>query len=149
MQEDAACSWESHLSALSLSCRDLQSLQVDLCEARNAVRITGGQALTALRRAIPESICTPGTRLLHGTRCEASNNLPLEDDRKNNQRNGAGHDTGCQLDEAAAIDGLTRFQTFATIILPLAVPALVTTRILVFIFSWNEVFRGRFNARFS
>jgi trehalose/maltose transport system permease protein len=43
-----------------------------------------------------------------------------------------------ELDEAAAIDGLTRLQTFATIILPLAVPALVTTGILVFIFSWNE-----------
>jgi multiple sugar transport system permease protein len=43
-----------------------------------------------------------------------------------------------ELEEAAAIDGLTRFQTYLRIILPLSVPALVTTAILVFIFSWNE-----------
>jgi len=43
-----------------------------------------------------------------------------------------------ELEEAAAIDGLTRFQTFRKIILPLATPALVTAGILVFIFSWNE-----------
>ncbi len=43
-----------------------------------------------------------------------------------------------ELEEAAAVDGLTRFQTYLKIILPLSVPALVTTGILVFIFSWNE-----------
>jgi multiple sugar transport system permease protein len=43
-----------------------------------------------------------------------------------------------ELEEAAAIDGLTPFQTFRRIIMPLAVPALTTAFLLVFIFSWNE-----------
>ncbi len=43
-----------------------------------------------------------------------------------------------ELEEAASIDGMTRFQTFRRIILPLAAPAVVTAGILVFIFSWNE-----------
>jgi ABC-type glycerol-3-phosphate transport system permease component len=43
-----------------------------------------------------------------------------------------------ELEEAAAIDGLTRFQTYRKIVLPLAAPAVVTAGILVFIFSWNE-----------
>jgi multiple sugar transport system permease protein len=43
-----------------------------------------------------------------------------------------------ELEEAAAIDGLTRFQTYTRVILPLAAPALITACILVFIFSWNE-----------
>jgi ABC-type glycerol-3-phosphate transport system permease component len=43
-----------------------------------------------------------------------------------------------ELEEAAAIDGLTRFQTYRRIILPLAMPALITAGIMVFIFSWNE-----------
>jgi multiple sugar transport system permease protein len=43
-----------------------------------------------------------------------------------------------ELEEAAAIDGLTRFQIYRMIILPLATPPLITAGILVFIFSWNE-----------
>jgi multiple sugar transport system permease protein len=43
-----------------------------------------------------------------------------------------------ELEEAAAIDGLTVFQTYRRIILPLAMPALTTAFLLVFIFSWNE-----------
>jgi trehalose/maltose transport system permease protein len=43
-----------------------------------------------------------------------------------------------ELEEAAAVDGLSRFQTFVKIILPLSVPALATTGILAFIFAWNE-----------
>ena len=43
-----------------------------------------------------------------------------------------------ELEEAAAVDGLTRFETYRKIILPLTAPALFTTGILVFIFSWNE-----------
>lgn len=43
-----------------------------------------------------------------------------------------------ELEEAAAIDGLTGFQTYRFIVLPLARPALITAGILVFIFSWNE-----------
>jgi ABC-type glycerol-3-phosphate transport system permease component len=43
-----------------------------------------------------------------------------------------------ELEEAAAIDGLSRFETFRRIILPLVTPAMITAGILVFIFSWNE-----------
>jgi multiple sugar transport system permease protein len=43
-----------------------------------------------------------------------------------------------ELEEAAAIDGLTGFQTYRRIIMPLALPALTTAFLLVFIFSWNE-----------
>jgi trehalose/maltose transport system permease protein len=43
-----------------------------------------------------------------------------------------------ELEEAAEVDGLTRFQTFRMIVLPLAIPAMITAGILVFIFSWNE-----------
>ena len=43
-----------------------------------------------------------------------------------------------ELEEAAAIDGLTRFETYRRIILPLGMPAMITAGILVFIFSWNE-----------
>lgn len=43
-----------------------------------------------------------------------------------------------ELEEAAAVDGLSRFKTFVRIILPLSMPALSTAAILAFIFSWNE-----------
>src|SRR5262245_60413121 len=43
-----------------------------------------------------------------------------------------------ELEEAAAVDGLSRFETYRVVILPLVMPAVVTTAILVFIFSWNE-----------
>jgi multiple sugar transport system permease protein len=43
-----------------------------------------------------------------------------------------------ELQEAAFVDGLTRFQTYRMIILPLALPAMTTAGILVFIASWNE-----------
>jgi len=43
-----------------------------------------------------------------------------------------------ELEEAAAIDGLTKFETYRVVMLPLAVPAMVTAGILVFIASWNE-----------
>jgi multiple sugar transport system permease protein len=43
-----------------------------------------------------------------------------------------------ELEEAAAIDGLTTFGAFRIVILPLAMPAMITAGILVFIFSWNE-----------
>jgi ABC-type glycerol-3-phosphate transport system permease component len=43
-----------------------------------------------------------------------------------------------ELEEAAAIDGLSAFETYRRIILPLALPALATAFLLVFIFSWNE-----------
>jgi multiple sugar transport system permease protein len=43
-----------------------------------------------------------------------------------------------ELEEAAAIDGLTRFQTYRKVLMPLAAPSMITAGILVFIFSWNE-----------
>lgn len=43
-----------------------------------------------------------------------------------------------ELEEAAAIDGLTAFRTFRKIVLPLTTPALAAAFLLIFIFSWNE-----------
>ncbi len=43
-----------------------------------------------------------------------------------------------ELEEAAAVDGLTAWQTYSRIIMPLTAPALTTAFLLVFIFSWNE-----------
>src|SRR5262245_8076649 len=43
-----------------------------------------------------------------------------------------------ELEEAAAVDGLTRLQIYRMIVMPLAAPSLVTAAILVFIFAWNE-----------
>ncbi|MGC3954959.1 MAG: carbohydrate ABC transporter permease [Propionicimonas sp.] len=43
-----------------------------------------------------------------------------------------------EIDDSAAIDGATPFQTYRKIILPLAAPGLATTGILVFFSAWNE-----------
>lgn len=43
-----------------------------------------------------------------------------------------------EIEDSAAVDGATAFQTFARIMLPLATPALVTVGILSAIFVWNE-----------
>jgi multiple sugar transport system permease protein len=43
-----------------------------------------------------------------------------------------------ELEEAAMIDGATRFQAFRKIIVPLGAPGVVTAGLLVFIFAWNE-----------
>ncbi len=42
------------------------------------------------------------------------------------------------IEEAALIDGCTRTQTITKIMLPIAVPGLVTTMIYTFIYAWNE-----------
>jgi arabinogalactan oligomer/maltooligosaccharide transport system permease protein len=42
------------------------------------------------------------------------------------------------LEEAAAIDGATRWQSFRLVILPLAAPALVITALFSFATAWNE-----------
>lgn len=42
------------------------------------------------------------------------------------------------LEEAAMVDGATRFQALTRIVLPLAAPAIATTGILTFIYCWNE-----------
>lgn len=46
-----------------------------------------------------------------------------------------------ELDEAAKIDGASSFGIFRHIILPLSRPALVTTAIFSFIWTWNDFFR--------
>ncbi|MFB9565368.1 carbohydrate ABC transporter permease [Saccharopolyspora hordei] len=43
-----------------------------------------------------------------------------------------------ELEESALIDGASPFQAFYKVILPLAVPGMATTAILVFISVWNE-----------
>lgn len=46
-----------------------------------------------------------------------------------------------ELEEAAAIDGATRFQILWRIMLPLARPALVTLFLFTFIGEWNDLFK--------
>lgn len=43
-----------------------------------------------------------------------------------------------ELEEAAEIDGASKFQTFYKIVLPLSKPALATLGILTFLASWND-----------
>ncbi|MGF0115852.1 carbohydrate ABC transporter permease [Promicromonospora sp. Marseille-Q5078] len=45
-----------------------------------------------------------------------------------------------ELDEAARLDGCGYLRTFGQIILPLTVPALATTAIFTFIWTWNDFF---------
>jgi multiple sugar transport system permease protein len=45
-----------------------------------------------------------------------------------------------ELEEAAVIDGASRLRAFGVIILPLAVPGLITVAALGFILSWNDLF---------
>jgi multiple sugar transport system permease protein len=47
-----------------------------------------------------------------------------------------------ELDEAASLDGLHPLRRLARIHIPLAMPAVSTTAILVFIFCWNEFMLG-------
>jgi multiple sugar transport system permease protein len=46
-----------------------------------------------------------------------------------------------ELEEAAALDGLSRFGTFFRIVLPMAKPALAAQAIFVFMASWNDFMR--------
>src|SRR5581483_12053602 len=43
-----------------------------------------------------------------------------------------------QLEQAARIDGATRFQAFVRIVMPLSVPGIIATAIYSFIGAWNE-----------
>jgi multiple sugar transport system permease protein len=43
-----------------------------------------------------------------------------------------------ELEEAAWVDGASRFQSFVQIVLPLVLPGLVATWIIAMAFSWNE-----------
>lgn len=47
-------------------------------------------------------------------------------------------DVPVELDEAAMIDGASRFQCFARVVLPLVKGGLAATAVLCFIFSWTE-----------
>jgi multiple sugar transport system permease protein len=46
------------------------------------------------------------------------------------------------LEDAAYIDGATRFQTFTRIMLPLVSPALATVAIFTFLWRWNDLFNA-------
>lgn len=46
------------------------------------------------------------------------------------------------IEEAALIDGCTRVQTITRVMIPIAVPGLVTVMIYAFIFAWNEFLFG-------
>ena len=43
-----------------------------------------------------------------------------------------------ELEEAAVVDGASTFRIFRSITLPLSVPGLVATLLIVFVFAWNE-----------
>ena len=43
-----------------------------------------------------------------------------------------------ELEEAAMVDGASRFRAFREVIIPLALPGIATTAILTFVYSWNE-----------
>jgi multiple sugar transport system permease protein len=45
-----------------------------------------------------------------------------------------------ELDDAAIVDGCTPWQIYWKIIMPLSVPALVTTTLFTFIWTWNDFF---------
>lgn len=47
-----------------------------------------------------------------------------------------------ELEEAAAIDGATRLQTFLRIVLPLTRPGLVTVGVFAFVITWGEFIFG-------
>lgn len=47
-----------------------------------------------------------------------------------------------ELEEAAMVDGASRFQSFARVALPLVLPGLVATWIICMAFSWNEFLFG-------
>jgi multiple sugar transport system permease protein len=44
------------------------------------------------------------------------------------------------IDDAALVDGCSRFLVFLKVVLPLSLPGLAATAIFCFIFSWNELF---------
>jgi multiple sugar transport system permease protein len=49
-----------------------------------------------------------------------------------------------ELEESAFIDGASRYQVLWTIVLPLAVPGLIATFLIVLVFTWNEYTLGLF-----
>ena len=53
-------------------------------------------------------------------------------------------DISTEIDEAAVVDGCTRWAALGRVILPLAGPGLITTAIFSIIFTWNEFLMGLF-----
>jgi multiple sugar transport system permease protein len=51
------------------------------------------------------------------------------------------------LEEAALVDGATRWKAFVGVALPLAVPGVVTAGLLAFMFAWNEFLLALFLTR--
>jgi multiple sugar transport system permease protein len=51
------------------------------------------------------------------------------------------------LEEAALVDGATRWRAFVGVALPLAVPGVVTAGLLAFMFAWNEFLLALFLTR--
>ena len=51
------------------------------------------------------------------------------------------------LEEAALVDGSSRWQAFVRIALPLAVPGIITSGLLAFMFAWNEFLLALFLTR--
>ena len=45
-----------------------------------------------------------------------------------------------EVEEAAQVDGFTRWQTLTQIVFPMAAPGIFTAALLVFIHAWNEFF---------
>ncbi len=45
-----------------------------------------------------------------------------------------------EIDEAAIVDGCGSFKLFARIVVPLSVPAIITTSIFTFLWTWNDFF---------
>jgi multiple sugar transport system permease protein len=43
-----------------------------------------------------------------------------------------------EIEEAAKVDGASRFQIFRNIVLPLVAPGLVVVALFTFIFAWND-----------
>jgi multiple sugar transport system permease protein len=52
-------------------------------------------------------------------------------------------DLPVELEEAARVDGCTRWQVYRQIVVPLAAPGVFTTAILLFIAAWNEFLFAR------
>ncbi|NDJ60272.1 MAG: carbohydrate ABC transporter permease [Chloroflexi bacterium] len=48
-------------------------------------------------------------------------------------------DVPVELEEAARVDGATRFVMFLRVTLPLAMPGIIVTSMFAFVFSWNNV----------
>jgi multiple sugar transport system permease protein len=51
------------------------------------------------------------------------------------------------LEEAALVDGANRWQAFARVVIPLAIPAIVSSALLAFVFAWNEFLLALFLTR--